>query len=534
MASARCSARSGVRQSVAAYVSGLAMVGSLICTEVAAQTGGSTAVDAAFEDAEAAAERSSELENDWQDKGRWLRSVSCRRGTLDPHEFHMRSASELARAIRQGEVTSVGLLNIYLDRIAQYNGSINAVVALAKDAAMERAIAADEALRAGEIWGPLHGVPMTIKDSLEVTGMPTTTGTRELEDYVPDANAIAVQRLINAGAIVFGKTNVPERAMDWQSFNDVYGTTNNPWDLTRTPGGSSGGAAAATAAGMTALELGSDVAGSIRAPSSFNGVFGHKPTFGLVPRVGHLPPMPGTLPPELMPALPYFVVGPLARSTSDLELALEVITNGQSKSLAGPRHRHLRDYRVAVLLSTGLMAPAEEVSTKIRELVARLRRLGTHVELEPRLTDVFRKDVEIASAMWDDDGSMIFPMPAVVAAHQEQRAAYWAEFFARYDVVLTPVTPMVAFPHDPSTPLNARTLQIDGRTENYVEANYNYMNTAIIAGLPATVAPLGLGESCLPIGVQVIGPYYGDRITIDFAKKLSVLYGGFSPPPDYE
>jgi len=203
-------------------------------------------------------------------------------------------------------------------------------VALDIAAARARAAKADKALAQGQNWGPLHGLPMTVKDVFEVVGMPTTSGDPLLKDYIPKSNAIAVQRLIDAGAIIFGKTNVPYHALDCQSYNTIYGTTNNPWDLSKTPGGSSGGSAAALATGFTPLELGSDLGGSIRLPAHYTGVFGHKPTFGIVPRYGHIPPMPGQIPPHVMPAVPLFVVGPLARSADDLELALEVLTSSGS------------------------------------------------------------------------------------------------------------------------------------------------------------------------------------------------------------
>ena len=197
-----------------------------------------------------------------------------------------KSATELTGAIRRGEITALDLLNRYLDSIQRNNDNINAVVALNMDAARARAAEADKALVQGQNWGPLHGLPMTVKDVFEVVGMPTTSGDPELKDYIPKRNAIAVQRLIDAGAIIFGKTNVPYHGHDFQSFNPVYGTTNNPWDLSRTPGGSSGGSAAALAAGFTALELGSDLGGSVRLPAHYTGVFGHRTTFGIVPYMG--------------------------------------------------------------------------------------------------------------------------------------------------------------------------------------------------------------------------------------------------------
>ena len=239
------------------------------------------------------------------------------KSTHDTQSDHFKSAVEMVSAIKQGRTTSVELLNLHLDRIQRYNDDINAIVAMNIDDARQRAAEADRAIEEGRDWGLLHGLPMTVKDVFEVVGMPATSGDPKLKGYIPDHNAIAVQRLIDAGAVIFGKTNVPYHASDIQSYNEIYGTTNNPWDLSRTPGGSSGGSAAALAAGLTPLELGSDIGGSVRNPAHYTGVFGHKPTIGVVPRYGHIPPMPGQVPPEVMPAVPLFVVGPLARSAED-------------------------------------------------------------------------------------------------------------------------------------------------------------------------------------------------------------------------
>src|SRR5690606_37586313 len=212
------------------------------------------------------------------------------------------------------------------------NPALNAIVATDIEAARERARAADAALAAGESWGPLHGVPITIKDTFEVAGMPTTAGAKELRDHRPSSNAVAVQRLLDAGAIVFGKTNVPLYAGDLQTYNEVYGSTSNPWDLHRTPGGSSGGAAAALAAGLTALELGSDIGGSIRTPSHFCGVCGLKPSYGIIPSRGHIPGPPGTL-----SEADISVTGPMARSVDDLELALDILAGPDTPAAKGWR-----------------------------------------------------------------------------------------------------------------------------------------------------------------------------------------------------
>lgn len=217
------------------------------------------------------------------------------------------------------------------------------------------AVELTSAIQRGEIWGPLHGLTMTVKDTYEVFGMPATAGDPELKNHMPKHNAISVQRLIDAGAIVFGKTNTPFHAKDLQTLNQVYGTTKNPWDLAKTLGGSSGGSATALAMGFTPLELGSDIAGFLRIPAHLTGGYGHKPIFGIVPRYGHIPPLPGRVSLRMMPMLPLWVAGPRARSAEDLELAMEILTapgklneGGSRPELLPPPQKPLQDYRVPV------------------------------------------------------------------------------------------------------------------------------------------------------------------------------------------
>jgi amidase len=455
---------------------------------------------------------------------------------------HFSSAEEMVNAIRQGQITSVELLNLHLDRIQHYNDDINAVVALDVDVARKRAAEADKAIAEGQDWGPLHGLPMTVKDVFEVVGMPATSGDPKLKDYIPNRNAIAVQRLIDAGAIIFGKTNVPFHASDVQTYNEIYGTTNNPWDLSRTPGGSSGGSAAALAAGFTPLELGSDIGGSLRNPAHYTGVFGHKPTFGVVPRYGHIPPMPGRVPPHVMPAIPLFVVGPLARSADDLELALEVLSTPNSMDdsanrpeLLPPRKRQFKDYRVAVWF-TDSYPPAEidaDVLATLKMTVEKLRDAGLDIYEETR-PDI---DLLIDGSLWYEIYSQMragaLPLGEVLVERQKKQQKMWAEFFERYDVLLAPISPTVAFPHDHKRTLLSRTLEINGQEKPML--NYlTWASMAVVSGLPATVAPVGLSDSGLPVGIQIIGAKFEDRTTIAFARGLSALIGGFVAPPGYE
>ncbi len=453
-----------------------------------------------------------------------------------------RSATELTRAIRNKEISSLELLNIYLDRIERYNGRLNAVVAMDIEAARTRARAADEALARGENWGPLHGLPMTVKDTFEAVGMPATSGDPVLKDYIPEKNAIAVQKLVDAGAIVFGKTNVPYHAMDVQSYNEIYGTTNNPWNPRKTAGGSSGGSAAALATGFTPLELGSDIGGSLRTPSHFNGVFGHKPTFGLVLRQGHIPPMPPGLPPEVLKRSPLWVVGPLARSADDLELALDLLVgqgSGDSETgstpLLPPRHEKISDYRVAVWLADPIM-PAGldyDVWTLLHHVADRLKAAGVHVDMQARPEMTFNEIAEVYRSVYDALAERKLPLNPDLQARQQKLRDVMADFFKQYDVILAPVTPTPAFDHNHEGTFESRKIIINGQSIPMF-VNIFWPCIAVAAELPATAAPAGLTDSGMPVGVQIIGARNEDKTTIDFARGLSKLIGGFKIPPGYE
>ena len=455
--------------------------------------------------------------------------------------LHYRSASELALAIRQGETTSLDLLDRYLSRIDRYDGDLHSVVATNVAGAWVRAAEADRALADGEIWGPLHGLPMTVKDVFEVAGMPATSGDPKLRDYVPENNATAVQRLVDAGAIVFGKTNVPYHALDVQTYNSIYGTTNNPWDLSRTPGGSSGGAAVALAAGFTSLELGSDIGGSVRIPAHYTGVFGHKPTFGLVPRYGHIPPMPGKVPPEVMPKIPMFVVGPMARSAEDLALALRVLTasdreeqSGKASALLPPRGNRLHDFRVAVWFTDSFAGAQidDGIRVVLQQMVERLRDSVLDVDESARPNvDLYQMSFVHQQIM----GHMLSgqPLPDWLAAEQKVIQAAWVPFFEKYDVLLAPVALTAAFPHDHKGSIVTRSLTVNGKQTSMMR-NMVWARIAVVSGLPATVAPVGFTAAGLPVGVQIIGAWCEDLTTIAFARALSRLVGGFVPPPGYD
>ena len=468
------------------------------------------------------------------------------------------SAGELVARLRSGELGSEELFDLQLDRIGRLDGALNAVVALDVEGAREAARAADAAPADGR--GPLHGLPMTIKDSFEVAGMPATCGFPHLAEHRPERDAEAVARLRAAGAIPFGKTNLPLAAADHQSYNPVYGTTGNPWDTTRTPGGSSGGAAAAVAAGFTPLELGSDIGGSIRCPAHFCGIYGHKSSFGLVPVRGHIPPMPG----ELL-APPLGVAGPIARSAADLELALDVL----APAPPGPsRHERLEDFRVALWADGSVLSADGRCLDAMRAYADDLRGLGVTVDEEARPDiDVRASDdlyvamlfaiisagmpeevlavTEAAGEGQDPAGYPARIAKAVRMTHHEfivlqerqlQLQAAWGRFFERYDLILCPVMPTVAFPHDHSgdgpgpTAQYSRTTLVDGAPVPYMNG-LQWPGLATVANLPATAIPTGRTVDGMPTGLQAVGPFGEDRTPLRFATLTERALGGSVPPP---
>ncbi|HEV3345938.1 MAG TPA: amidase [Methylomirabilota bacterium] len=481
-------------------------------------------------------------------------------------DLHFRSARQLAADIRRGKIGCLEALDAFLARMERHNPKLNAIVVTDVDGARRRARQADAALRKGKVWGPLHGVPMTIKESYDVAGLPTTWGLPALKDNIAPRNALAVDRLLAAGVVLFGKTNVPAWLADYQSYNDVYGTTNNPWDLTRSPGGSSGGSAAALAAGLTGFEAGSDIGSSIRNPAHYCGVFGHKPTYGIVPPRGQA--LPGRVAQG-----DISVIGPMARSADDLALGLaamagldEIDGAGLRLALPAPRKKALRDFKVAVMLTD----PAAEVD---REVQARLQALAdllgkkkakvshtarpaidtaqahrTYIFLLRAATagrqtpEEFRKNAEIARGLApDDERYYAWTMRANTASHRDWLAANetrhqmrwrWAEFFREWDLLLCPVASSAAFPHDHEGERHERTIVVNGRRVPCVDQLF-WAGYSGMAYLPSTVAPCGFTPGGLPVGVQIVGPQYGDRTCIEFARLLEREFQGFVPPPDY-
>jgi amidase len=477
------------------------------------------------------------------------------------------SASDQLDALARRQVSATELLDAYLGRIDERNGEIGAVVTLDEDGAHETARRADAARSSGRLLGPLHGLPITFKDTFATAGLRTTAGATELADHEPDYDAVVVDRLRRAGAVVMGKTNTPSWAGDHQTTNELFGTTANPWDTSRSAGGSSGGAAAAVAAGLTSFDIGSDNGGSIRQPAAYCGVFGHKPTFGVVPLLGHLPPHPGDLAP-----IDLAVAGPLTRAAGDLERILTIIAGpapadeGAWKlTLPGPRHEDLATFRVAVWFDDETDPVDDAVRVVLEAVAAELRTAGVTVDAPPpadrpvtvagnerlhqRLTQV-----ATAGALPDEDFTHLMEVAANAgaerSAHEQwasdvtatarswRRAdeerhrlmARWAAFFEHHDVVLLPVTPTVA-PLHVDQPREERRITVNG-VERPAFTQMHWCHPASTAGLPATAVPVGTVGG-LPVGVQVVGPRYGDRTTLAVARHLERLVGGYQRPPGW-
>ncbi|NEB15124.1 amidase [Streptomyces coelicoflavus] len=476
-------------------------------------------------------------------------------------EWNLQPAEDLVAALRAGEVTSVQLTDEAIARIERDDKVINAICVPDFDRARAAARDADRARARGE-ERPLLGVPVTVKESYDVAGLPTTWGMPQYREYVPAEDAVQVSRLRAAGAVVLGKTNVPLGLQDLQSFNEIYGTTNNPWDRARTSGGSSGGSAAALVSGFGALSIGSDIGGSLRTPAHFCGVYAHKPTLGLVANRGMVPPSAPALPVDLDLA----VVGPMARTARDLTLLLDVmagpdpLTLGVAHDLTLPpaRHQRLSDFRVLVLDEHPFIATGSAVRAGVGRVAEALADGGAHIErhtaLLPDLAEAAtlymqllfsgsaaRFPVEVyeqfrarAAALSADDRSldaarlrgMVFSHRDWIEANdrRELHRHGWRRLFGEFDAVVCPITPTPAFPHDHSPDLPARRIDVDGVEYPYLD-QLVWAGLATMPGLPATAIPAGLSPAGLPVGVQLIGPMFEDRTPLRLAELLERRIG---------
>lgn len=458
------------------------------------------------------------------------------------NEILCQSATEAADLVRRKEMSSRELTELLLARIAAVNPALNAVVELRREVALQEARAADDALARDAEMGPLHGVPITVKESFNVAGLHTTWGNPAFKDYVADTDATVVRRLKQAGAIIVGKTNVHAMLADYaQTANELYGVTNNPWDSTRTPGGSSGGGAAALAAGLTFLDYGTDLVGSIRIPASFCGVYGLKPSVGSVPLTGfHLPgPPPGPSEMTYMSAL-----GPLARSARDLRTALYATAGPEapaaraySWTLAPPRHACLADFRVGVVLDHPHAPVSSEVGALLSNAVDALARAGaTVVEGWPEGVDPVQNYASFGFHVglffaYQQPGENATPLSEVITHEQRRMAARaaWGRYFDDVDVFLCPATFTPAFPHD-GRPFAKRTITTPEGERPYDSQPF-WIAHASLPGLPAVAAPIGSTPGGLPVGAQIIGPLYEDDTALTFAELLGEVIGGYTPPP---
>lgn len=463
-------------------------------------------------------------------------------------------------ALSGGRVSSVELLKAALLRHEQTHKAFNAVVMADPERALERARAMDDLRAKGDAAGALAGLPMTVKDTFDVVGMPASSGLEPLRRRQAE-DATAVARAKAAGAVIWGKTNTPVMAGDWQTFNDLYGTTNNPWDASRTCGGSSGGAAVALATGVTALEIGSDIGGSLRVPANFCGVFSHKPTWGLVPQHGHVPPKPGS-----WVERDLNVVGPMARSARDLRLLLSILAGGTVAPKAPPAE--WKSARIALWLDEPAFPLDPQVRTAVEALAARLSAAGAQVtpiqspvdvqalmgayhtllggvlgeDLPPsvqRQMQMMRPLAKLAMKRGAGALSSAAMALAYTATHREWMDAdavrcrlkhEIAPLFDKYDAILAPISPVPAFPHD-HRPFQARTLKLStGETIPY-NTMLNWIGLATALGHPATVVPAGTTPAGLPVGAQLIGAVGADARTLALAQAIDEDIGGFVAPP---
>jgi len=489
---------------------------------------------------------------------------------LAKSEWSFKTAIELSAALAAKQVSAVELAQDAISRIERHDARINAICVRDFERGLDAARAADAARARGETR-PLLGIPLTVKESYNVAGLPTTWGFPAQKDFTPPEDALSISRAKAAGGVVLGKTNVPVGLGDWQSYNEIYGTTNNPFDLGRTPGGSSGGSAAALAAGYGPLSLGSDIGGSLRVPAFHCGVYAHKPTYNVAPVRGHTPPPFPPIPLDRDMA----VIGPMARSAADLSLLLDVIAGpdpldagvGYKLMLPPPRRNALKDFRVLVVDSDPVLPSDKDIRGAIEKLAGGLARSGVNVARQSPLLPDFAESSRLYMRMLMSFLGAFFA-PEVIAGAQAGAAqlpadnkslaaerlrgmtqshrdwvlddgargrlrAQWRELFKTFDAVICPIMPTPAYPHDHSPQQEARRIKIDGKDYAYPD-QLAWPGIATLPGLPATAIPLGLSPEGLPVGIQIVGPWLEDRTPLKLAELIEREFGGFVPPPVFD
>ena len=485
-------------------------------------------------------------------------------------QWSFKTAVEMSAALAAKTVSAVELAQDAIGRIERHDAKVNAICVRDFERGLAAARAADEE-RARGVSKPLLGIPVTIKESYNIAGLPTTWGIPAQKDFTAAEDALPIARVKNAGGVILGKTNVPLALADWQSYNEIYGTTNNPFDLGRTPGGSSGGSSAALAAGYGALSLGSDIGGSLRVPAFHCGVYAHKPTFDLVAMRGHTPPP--------LPPLPsnrdLSVIGPMARGAADLSLLLNVIAGpdpldagkGYKLELPASRHTELKNFRVLLIDTDPLLPTDTAVRGTLETLAANLAKAGVKVERQSRLLPDFAASTRLymrmlmsflagsfapevyagaqaaAAALPANDMSLgAERLRGIALSHRDwlmadggrtRLRAQWRELFRTFDAVICPIMPTPAYPHDHSPDQEQRRIKIDGKDYVYPD-QLAWPGIATLPGLPSTAIPTGFAPDGLPVGVQIVGPWLEDRTPLKLAELIEREFGGFKPPPMFD
>ncbi|MBE9045285.1 amidase [Pleurocapsales cyanobacterium LEGE 10410] len=483
------------------------------------------------------------------------------------------TASQLARMIRDQKVSAVEVLDAYLNQIDKHNGKINAIATLDTEKARTRAEEADEALAKGENWGALHGVPITLKDTFKTAGLLTTAGYKPLKNYIPSQDATVVARLRRSGVIVLGKTNLAEMASDFQSTNELFGRVNNPWNLDYTPGGSSGGSAAAIAAGFSALDLGNDASGSSRQPAHFCGVYTLKPTDRRISTAGHIPEAPGM--PKCIRQL--MTVGSFARSIEDLQLCLSLIVGSDPRQPDVPpvpldtvEAKSLSDIRIAWSDSWQKITPTLEIEQAINLAVNKLKPVCAEMECwasppfdlqeafqvcnqltalnfvysQPADFDASKKALPVmfreatqGDKQLRDLSNLSQFLPSLlnptlkgyfeILTKRDRFIAQMDKALENCDVWLCPVAMTTAFTHRSK----GSVIKIKEHKVPYFLANGGYTMLFNLTGHPVVVIPIGLSESGLPIGMQIVGKRWREMELLAIANEIDKIAGDFQYPP---
>ena len=488
-------------------------------------------------------------------------------------EWAYQTAADLIRSLKEEKITSKQLVKYYFARMDRFNPEINAVVQMQRELALQQAEQADIERKEGKIIGLLHGLPMTVKESFNVKGLLTTSGAKHLRNNVASSNASGVQRLLNSGVIIMGKTNVPTMTSDWQTYNDLYGTTNNPWDISLSPGGSSGGSAAALAAGLTPVEFGSDLIGCLRIPAHYTGVYAHRSSLGMLSVKGHVP---GNDP--LDPSEPDLsAAGPMARCANDLRLIMNVLYDPWIKVPFKPNfNKNTLINKSKIKVMTWFVDTKHDIDVKItRRYKDFVTSLSSRVEIEIHSTmppeisidELFEMAIRLSGRLvgstFNSRQRMIaslaslglrlsktftsaFPegldryYAAMNHGTSEQRLTdqlryeyhqKFAAFFQEYDVLLLPVSPVLAISHMHQA-VHRRSLDVNGEVTGYNE-HLIWNVLATVLGLPSTVIPLQHRPGELPCGIQIVSGQFQDNITIDFSEICESVTGGFQSPSAY-